>query len=118
MLIYICGENLMNTEQAHKAEIEAHLKGHSVLCASMLPSDLNEETTLPIRIAMINQSDAVYHLNGWDDDSIAAYESEYAARIGKKRIFNLNSITPPKEKVVELPEELKVLIKRLMGDND
>ena len=69
------------------AEWELARQGHVVLNPAILPADLPDASYMPICIAMLEQSDAVYVLKGWRESAGARTEVAYAERQGKIVIY-------------------------------
>lgn len=87
MKIYIAGPitGIFNYKENFKAtEQKISSMGHIVLNPSFLPDGLKDY--MPICKAMIDQADAVYFMDGWEDSKGSREEYEYAT-IKKKGIF-------------------------------
>ena len=91
MIIYIAGpmkgiEN-SNREAFYGAEILLTDAGHDVLNPAVLPDGLPDTAYMPICMAMLNQADAIYLLNGWKKSVGARAERLFAKRQGKLELF-------------------------------
>lgn len=76
--------------RARFAEAERKLKKFSgvvVLNPAMLPIGMPEQRYMPICLAMIEQSDVVMLLDGWESSFGARLEKQYAMSLGKFIMF-------------------------------
>ena len=91
MIIYIAGPitNVFDYRQNFTAaEKELTAKGHTVINPSNLPSGLGDNSNyLPICFAMIDQSNAMYFLNGWENSDGSMQERGYGFKKGKKLFY-------------------------------
>ena len=91
MIVYLAGRMYGLPDYGRKqfAEAEERLKrmGHTVLNPASLPIGMPDEKYMPICLAMIDQADAVYLLNGFNDSPGARLESEYAGYQRKKIVY-------------------------------
>lgn len=91
MVIYVSGPITGRPGYNHMAFLRAHAaltrEGHTVLDPTCLPVDLPEKAYLPICMAMLEQSEAIYLLEGWEDSLGAQAELAYAKRQGKVIIY-------------------------------
>lgn len=97
MKIYIAGPitgHLNYRSKFKKAENELIKKGHTVLNPAYLPDGLKDY--IKICKAMIDQSDALYMLEGHEDSVGAKEELEYAHTTKKKVLFDENAVNIPK----------------------
>lgn len=88
MIVYIAGPitgHLYYRERFKKAEDTLMEMGHIVINPSYLPSGLKDY--MIICKAMIEQSDAIFLLTGWNDSVGATEEFEYAKSLEKKIFF-------------------------------
>ena len=87
MTVYIAGPMTglpdYNVAAFYAAELELKKRGYTVLNPATLPRDLPDNKYLPICMAMIEASDAVYMLPGWNRSQGATAEYWYAVRQGK-----------------------------------
>lgn len=87
MIVYIAGKmtGLPDWGRAafHAAERELTERGHIVLNPAALPVGMPPERYLPICMAMLEQADAIYLLDGWDDSRGAKLEKAFAEYQGK-----------------------------------
>lgn len=87
MVIYVSGPITGRPGYNHMAFLRAHAAltraGHTVLDPTSLPVDLPEKSFMPICMAMLDQADAIYMLDGWDSSLGATCERLYALRQGK-----------------------------------
>lgn len=93
MKIYIAGPitgHLDYRKKFKKAENELIKKGHTVINPAYLPDGLKDY--MPICKAMIDQSDALYMLEGYDNSVGAKEELAYADEHNKKVLFDKNAI--------------------------
>lgn len=87
MIIYIAGPitGVFNYRNMFlRAEKKLTTKGHIVINPSYLPNGLSDY--MPICKAMLDQSDAVYFINGFDK-SIGALEEFDYAKLNKIAMF-------------------------------
>jgi len=87
MKIYIAGPitGIFNYKEKFKeAEQEISSMGHIVLNPSFLPDGLKDY--MPICKAMIDQSDAVYFMHGWEKSKGSTEEYRYSCST-EKEIF-------------------------------
>lgn len=61
--------------------------GVSVLNPALLPTDMPDERYMSICLAMVQQSDVVILLDGWENSPGARLEREYALATGKFLMF-------------------------------
>lgn len=90
MKIYIAGKITGDPDyqvKFMKARIQLEKQGHTVLSPAVLSPELKPAESVPIRIAMINQADAVAFLSDWWDDPGSQLEQQYAAYAGKTRLW-------------------------------
>lgn len=87
--------------QFRKRERMLKTMGHVVLNPSFLPSGL--EDYMPTCKAMIDQSDAIYFMDGWKGSIGAKEEYEYAKQLGKKIIYesDIKDHQNPKDTLTE-----------------
>lgn len=91
MIVYIAGpmtglpEN--NRPAFYSAAALIRATGRTALNPATLPDDLPDRAYLPICIAMLEQADAIYLLEGWEKSVGARAERLYARRQGKLEIF-------------------------------
>lgn len=88
MIVYIAGPitgHLYYRERFNKAEKALLEMGHITINPAYLPSGLIDYMT--ICKAMVQQSDAIFLLTGWDDSVGATEEFEYAKILGKKIFY-------------------------------
>lgn len=88
MKIYIAGPitGKMNYRKDFaKAERELIKKGHIIINPSHLPDGLKDY--MKICKAMLDQADAIYLLNNWENSIGATEEYDYARRHNKKIFF-------------------------------
>lgn len=89
MTIYIAGPMSgkpdYNRAAFERARIHLEGKGHIVLNPASLPLGLPERAYMPICMAMLEQADAIYCLEGWEDSRGAMAEVFYAIRQGHER---------------------------------
>lgn len=82
MLIYLSGPMTglpdLGREAFNRAEQRLRAAGHKVLNPACLPTDLPRAAYLPICLAMLEQADAIYLLDGWEDSVGAEIEWEFA----------------------------------------
>ena len=86
-VIYIAGpikghENYRNRFWHARKYLEG--RGWIVLNPSVLPWGMPEDKYMPICLAMLEQADAIYMLEGWEDSSGATIEYLTAAYQGKQ----------------------------------
>ncbi len=83
MKVYICG-NHKNRKDFKKAESELRNKGYvpinPVKIMYALPEEINNADFTIITFELIRISDAVYLLEGWENDLIARMEVAHAKR--------------------------------------
>jgi len=100
MKIYIAGPitGIFNfREKFMAAEEELKAKGHIVLNPSFLPDGLKDY--MPICKAMIDQSDALYMLDGHCDSIGATEELTYAREHKKKIFFEASYLLPESDSI-------------------
>ena len=87
MIVYIAGKmrGLPNYGRENFANAEKKLKdaGLLVLNPATLPIGMEDSKYLPICLAMLDASDAIYLLNNWNDSVGAKVEAAYAKAQGK-----------------------------------
>lgn len=71
----------------YEAEEELRKKGYLPLNPAVLPTYLADKDYMPISIAMIEASDAIYVLRGWEDSLGSSAEVIYAMRQDKEILF-------------------------------
>lgn len=91
-MIYIAGPMMgidgFNREAFFKAEKSLlKLPNTTVLNPAVLPVDLPEKAYMPICLAMLEQSDVIALLPGWEGSDGAMIEKRYAERQGKKVLY-------------------------------
>lgn len=89
MIIYIAGQisGRDNYKQFFDdAQIRLEQEGHIVINPSFLPVGLETDRYLPICLPMLDASDAIYLLKGWETSKGACLERLYAEYQGKKII--------------------------------
>lgn len=72
-----------NRDTFRSAEIHFRNAGYAVINPAVLPTDLDDSKYTPICLAMIDQSDIVFMLDGWKESRGARLERDYAIRCGK-----------------------------------
>lgn len=87
MIVYISGTIINNEEKFQEARLYLESLGHIVLDPSLLPSDMPAQNYTPIRLAMLEQSEAIYMLTDFRDSELSTMELEYAAHQNKKIFF-------------------------------
>ena len=101
MIVYLAGKMYGLPDRGKKQfdEAEERLKrmGHTVLNPAVLPLGLSDEQAMPICLAMINASDAIYLLNGFNDSPGARLESEYAGYMRKKIVYEFYEVWDEEE---------------------
>lgn len=92
MKIYISGEisSCLDTykEVFKKKQEELEQKGHVVINPSAIPLESESSSYLHICLAMIDESEAIYMLDGFDDSKKALVEMLYADYQGKQLLFD------------------------------
>lgn len=87
MIVYIAGKMTGMPGKGRKAFREAekqlNKQGHVVLNPARLPDGLRSGSYMPICLAMLQQADAVYLLDNWEDSPGAKLECQYAQYQGK-----------------------------------
>lgn len=87
-VIYIAGKmsGLPDLGRKHFREAEKRLKeaGYIVLNPAVLPRGMDSARYMPICLAMLEQADAVYMLQGWSGSAGAQIERAYAQYQGKE----------------------------------
>lgn len=90
MIVYISGKiegNLHYEIQFNKAEELLEDQGIIALNPATLPQGMDIEKYMPICIAMLDQADAIYMLQGWADSPGARLEKAYAEYQRKRVIY-------------------------------
>lgn len=91
MTIYIAGaiSNRLDTYKAvfDTAEVKLKSQGHIVWNPANNPIGLDYEQYFPVCFAMIDQSDAIYLLDGWQYSKGAVREYRYACDNGKMIMY-------------------------------
>ena len=91
MIVYIAGkmagEDNWNWSRFKLAESILMQKGHIVLNPADLPNNMPKEKYMPICIAMLEASDAIYMLDGWRNSPGATLEKSYAEYQHKQIIY-------------------------------
>ena len=87
MIVYISGTIRNNEEKFQEARLYLESLGHIVLDPSLLPSNMPAKNYTPIRLAMLEQSEAIYMLSDFRDNELSMMELEYASHQNKKIIF-------------------------------
>lgn len=91
MIIYIAGPITNEFDyraKFKKAEKFLAKKGHIIINPSYLPNGLSNY--MPICKAMIDQADAVYFLDKYNESIGCLEELEYARSKGKRIIYEIN----------------------------
>ena len=86
MIVYIAGPITGHDDYKERfAEMAARieLEGHIALNPAILPDNMPPTCYMPICIAMLEQADAIFLLDGWDQSPGAIAEMLYAERQGK-----------------------------------
>lgn len=79
-------------EAFEKAEDVLGGAGYIVLSPARLPWNLDNGKAMKICLAMIEQADAVYFLNGWHNSMGAQFEMAYCKYTGKAYACNLDEL--------------------------
>lgn len=91
MIIYIAGPmtDLKNENRPVFAEAAETLRsmGYVVLNPAVLPTGMPRERYMPICLAMLQQADAVYMLQGWEGSDGAGIEYLLAEYQGKEVLY-------------------------------
>ena len=95
MRIYISGAMAKRPdtykEEFAKAEREITEKGHTVINPASLPKGLDQNKYMPICMAMVDATDAIYMMKGWEDSKGARLEKAYAEYQGKLVLYEERS---------------------------
>lgn len=89
-VIYIAGPIKGHADYIERfCEAQLHLErqGFVVLTPADLPEDMPEDRYMPICLAMLEQADAVYMLNGWETSKGASVEYLLAQYQGKQILY-------------------------------
>lgn len=73
-----------NREAFYAAEAMLTDSGHAVLNPAWLPDGMSEEDYMTICLVMLEKSEIVYMLKGWENSSGACIEHALAIKIGKQ----------------------------------
>ena len=91
MIVYLSGKMYGLPDRGRKkfseAEERLKAKGHIVLNPANLPQGMPDDRYMPICLAMLDQADAIYLLNGFNDSPGARLESDYAGYQNKKIVW-------------------------------
>ena len=79
-------------EAFEKAEDELTARGYIVLTPTRLPWNLDDEKAMRIRLAMIEQADAVYFLPGWSKSTDSVLEMHHCKYFGKPHCVKLSAL--------------------------
>ena len=115
MVVYIAGpvtglpENNRPAFYAAAAMLKSAEGVTAVLNPATLPATLPDKSYMPICMAMLEQSDAVYMLNGWEKSKGARAERLYAKRQSKLVI---------EQKFYGTAERVGVMLTRWEDDRD
>jgi hypothetical protein len=91
--VFICG-NIEEPDYITKfARASAKLwdKGYKILNPATLPPDLTHDQRVHITRSMLEVSDKVYFMRGWNESSVSSKEYTFAALLDKKAIFEEES---------------------------
>ena len=66
--------------------------GYVVLTPTRLPWNLDNEKAMSIRLAMIEQADAVYFLPGWSKSTDSVLEMHHCKYFGKPHCVKLSAL--------------------------
>lgn len=90
-VVYIGGPMTGIPDKGRKAFAEAEKEllqeGYIVLNPAKLPDNMPAERYMPICLAMLEASDAIYMLDGWEASRGAAIERRYAEYQGKTLMY-------------------------------
>ena len=82
MTVYLCGpmagQPNYGRDSFNFAEKTLRSKGWKVINPACLPTDLKQESYMPICLAMLREADAVVTLHGWKKSDGACLEVRYA----------------------------------------
>jgi len=91
MVVYIAGKMMglpdKGREKFNRAEERLIKKGYVVLNPARLPDGMPLERYMPICLAMLEASDAIYLLDNWEDSFGAKLENQYAVYQDKQTLF-------------------------------
>lgn len=91
MIVYLSGAVTSRLEtykrDFERAEVFCKEQGYTVLNPSVLPKDLKPESYMPICFAMIDASDAIFMIKGWEKSHGATLEKAYAGYQNKMVIM-------------------------------
>lgn len=87
MMVYIAGPMTGLPDHGWVAFSRAESKltglGYTVISPEWMTEELPRKSCLPIRMAMIDQCDAIVLLDGWEQSKGARIERDYAEYCGK-----------------------------------
>ena len=80
--------------------------GFTVLNPAILPTDLPETAYMPICLAMLDQCDCFFMLDGWVHSEGAGIELSYAMKQGKYRLIESEGVFRHEEAEAAMRHEL------------
>lgn len=108
MVVYIAGPMSgipgFNRKAFSNAERMLRNLGFRPINPAMLPTDLPEEAYMPICFAMLEQCEAIYCLQGWEQSKGALMEMSKAMELGLKKL-EAPDLIPPERKHGDEPED-------------
>ena len=101
LVVYIAGPMTglpnFNRKAFQNAEKMLRNLGFRPINPAMLPTDLPDESYMPICKAMLEQCQAIYLLSGWEQSKCALQEMQWAMELGLKKLEGPDLVVPKKK---------------------